>query len=206
VDLDGWRSWLPALRITLLSWVVCGLGFPLLIVALGGAILPAHAQGSLLRGPSGQVVGSSDIGQSWTAPEWFWGRPSATLDPATGQPAPYAANNSGGSNLGPTNPALAAEVAANLQAFLNADPSVLASQVPLDLLESSGSGLDPDISPAAAWIQVPRVAAASGVGTPALDRLVTAQVHAGWPVRLWGAPYVNVLRLNLALAAAEAPR
>jgi K+-transporting ATPase ATPase C chain len=203
MHFEGWRAWGPALRMSIVSWLLCGVAVPLLIVFVGEALVPAHAQGSMLRGPSGQVVGSADIGQDWTSPRWFWGRPSATLNPATGKPEPYAANNSGGSNLGPTNSALKAEVQANLQAFLAGNPGVSASQVPLDLLESSGSGLDPDITPASAYIQVPRVARATGLPAATLDALVAGQTHDGLLVRLFGAPFVNVLRLNVALARTE---
>ena len=203
---DGWRAALPGLRMAVLSWVAFGLAVPLLTVGAGELLAPGHAQGSMLRGPSGQIAGSADIGQEWTSPQWFWGRPSATLTPKTGKPEPYAANNSGGSNLGPTNAALKAEVQSNLQAFLAGNPGVTASQVPLDLLESSGSGLDPDITPQSAYIQVPRVAAASGVSASRLDALIAAQTHDGPLIRLFGAPYVNVLRLNLALAEAEGLR
>ena len=203
MEEQGLRAALPALRMTILSWLICGLGFPLLIVALGQLLLPGRAQGSLVRGSSGQIVGSADIGQYWTSPRWFAGRPSATVNPQTGKPEPYAANNSGGSNLGPTNSALQAEVAANLKAFLAANPGVTASQVPLDMLESSGSGLDPDIAPPSAYIQVPRVAAATGLPAATLDHLIAQQTHSGPLISLFGAPYVNVLELNLALAKLE---
>lgn len=203
MEFEGWRAWLPAIRLAVVSWVAFGLVVPLLIVGAGGVLMPGHARGSLLHGASGEVVGSADIGQYWTSPGWFWGRPSATTDPRTGKPEPYAADNSGGSNLGPTNAALRAEVQQNLRTFLAANPGVTAAQVPLDLLESSGSGLDPDITPQSAYIQVPRVAAATGLPASRLRTLVAAETHAGPLVRLFGAPYVNVLRLNLALQEAE---
>jgi len=199
--VSGLREVLSAVRVTLVFWVVCGLLFPLAIVAVGQIAFHHRADGSMIRDTSGQIVGSAHIGQSFTGPGWFWGRPSATLNPATGKPEPYAANNSGGSNLGPTNAALEAEVKANLQAFLAADPGVRADQVPLDLLESSGSGLDPDITPQSARIQIPRVAQATGISQTVLAGLVQSHTRNGILLRLFGAPHVNVLKLNLALAA-----
>ena len=198
-EVSGLRETLTALRMTLVSWVICGLLFPLVIVGVGQALFRFQAQGSLLSGPSGQVVGSAHIGQAFTSPKWFWGRPSATNDPSTGKPAPYTANNSGGSNLGPTNPALRDEVKANLQAILTADPGVQGNQVPLDLIESSGSGLDPDITPASALLQVARVSQATGISPDILTRLVQSHVRGSFLVRMFGAPHVNVLELNLAL-------
>lgn len=204
--MAGFRAVLGAVRITLVTLVLCGLLFPLAVVGVGQLAFRHSADGSLLSGVGGRVVGSAHIGQSFTGPGWFWGRPSATTNPATGKPEPYAANNSGGSNLGPTNAALRAEVKANLQAFLAADPGVQADQVPLDLLESSGSGLDPDITPRSALIQVPRVARATGLAPATLDALVRAHTSDGLLVRLFGAAHVNVLRLNLALVALETRR
>lgn len=201
--MNGLRETLSALRLTLLSWVLCGLVFPLLVVGIGQALFPFQANGSLVRSSSGEVVGSALIGQSFTSAGWFWGRPSATNDPSTGKPAPYAANNSGGSNLGPTNAALRDEVQGYLQAVLAADPGVQAGQVPLDLIESSGSGLDPDLTPQAALLQVPRVSAVTGLPQATLVRLVDRHIHSGLGVRLFGAPHVNVLDLNLALRHLE---
>lgn len=201
--MTGFRDALSAVRLTFVSWILCGFVVPLAVVGVGQALFHAQAQGSLLRDGAGQIVGSAHIGQSFTGAGWFWGRPSATNNPATGKPEPYAADNSGGSNLGPTNSALRSEVQANLRAFLAANPGVQADQVPLDLLESSGSGLDPDITPQSALIQVPRVAAATGIAAPSLDALVRAHISDTILVRLFGAPHVNVLTLNLALAQME---
>ncbi len=201
--MDGLRAVLSAVRVTLVFWVICGLLYPLAVVGVGQLAFHRQANGSMIRNASGQIVGSAHIGQNFSGNGWFWGRPSATLNPATGKPEPYAANNSGGSNLGPTNAALEAEVKANLQTFLAADPGARADQVPLDLLESSGSGLDPDITPASALLQVPRVAAATGLSPSTLRRLVREDTRNGVFIRLFGAPHVNVLRLNLALQRLE---
>jgi len=197
--MNGLRETASAVRVTLISWVICGLLFPLLVVGIAQALFPFQAQGSILRSPSGVVLGSAHIGQSFTSAGWFWGRPSATNAPVGNKRAPYAANNSGGSNLGPTNAALREEVKGHLEAILAADPGLQPDQVPLDLIESSGSGLDPDITPEAALLQVPRVAAATGVPQGTLTQLVRSRARDGLLVRVFGAPHVNVLGLNLAL-------
>lgn len=183
-----------ALRLVLVSVVVLGLGYNLLIVGIGQAAFPGRANGSMVK-YGGRVVGSKLIGQQFTSAHFFSGRPSATTPP-------YNAASSAASNLGPTNPALFTEIRTNLAAVLKANPGVTAAQVPPDLVESSASGLDPDISPAAAYLQVPRVAAVDHLPVNVVRNMVTAHIS-GRFLGLYGAPHVNVLELNLALLALQ---
>lgn len=164
--------------------------YSLFVLGAAHVLSPHTANGSLVTS-GGQVVGSTLIGQAFTGPRWFHGRPSAT------SPTPYNAANSGGTNYGPTNPALISEVAANMAQY----PGIAAAAIPPDLVESSASGLDPDITPQAALIQVPIVAAARGMN-PAMVRALVAQFTEKRWLGMYGAPRVNVLELNLALAKA----
>lgn len=170
--------------------VVTGIVYPVAVTAIGQAVFPRQANGSLIE-KDGKPVGSALIGQQFDAPGYFWGRLSATT------PNPYNAQNSGGSNLGPTNPALADEVKSRLSALHEADPTN-AAPVPVDLVTSSGSGLDPEISPAAAAYQAGRVAKARGLAKEQVDALI-AQHSSGRQLGVLGEPRVNVLALNLAL-------
>ncbi|KJE76534.1 potassium-transporting ATPase subunit KdpC [Ferrimicrobium acidiphilum] len=179
-----------ALRLILLSVIVLGLGYNLAIVGIGQVVFPNQANGSLIK-HNGRVVGSRLIGQQFSYARFFEGRPSATSPP-------YNAAASAASNFGPTNPALLKEIRTNLAAVLKANPGVKASQVPPSLVESSASGLDPDISPAAAYLQVPRVARANHLSASAVHNLVASHIK-GRFLGIYGAPYVNVLELNLAL-------
>ncbi len=190
------RVFWSALRLVLLSVVVLGLGYNLLMVGVGAVIFPSQANGSLVT-YHGKVVGSRLIGQEFTSAHFFEGRPSAT------SPTPYNAASSAASNYGPTNPALLKEIRTNLAAVLRQNPGIKASQVPPDLVESSASGLDPDISPAAAYLQVPRVARANHLPVATVRDLVASHVT-GRFIGLYGAPHVNVLELNLALLKLEA--
>lgn len=180
-----------SLRLVLIFVVVLGLGYNLAITGIAEVAFPTQANGSLVR-VHGQVIGSRLIGQQWTSAKFFQGRPSAT------SPGPYNASASSPSNLGPTNPLLLKEIRTNLAAVLQANPGVKASQVPPSLVESSGSGLDPDISPAGAYLQVPRVAKANRVPERVVRRLI-AQHTRGRFLGIYGEPYVNVLELNVAL-------
>ncbi|MCJ2015437.1 K(+)-transporting ATPase subunit C [Methylobacterium sp. J-076] len=189
----------PTLVIGLGLTVVTGLAYPLAVTGLAGTLFPAKAAGSLIE-RDGRVVGSSLIGQSFTADGYFHGRPSATTapDPADASktvPAPYNASNSAGSNLGPTSAALAERVKGDLATLSreNAGPAV-----PVDLVTTSGSGLDPDISPEAALFQVPRIAKARHLPEERLSALVTSRIE-GRTLGVLGEPRVNVLALNLAL-------
>ncbi|RKP44645.1 potassium-transporting ATPase subunit KdpC [Trinickia fusca] len=180
----------PVLVLFVALTVITGIVYPLVVTAIGQAVFPAQANGSLIE-KHGVLVGSSLIGQQFDAPYYFWGRLSAT------SPNPYNAQNSSGSNLGPTNPALVDEVKGRLTVLHNADPSNTAP-VPVDLVTSSGSGLDPDISPAAADYQAARVAKARGLSRDQVMALI-AQHTSGRQWGVFGESRVNVLALNLAL-------
>ena len=189
----------PALVLLVGLTAITGLAYPLAMTGIAGAIFPAKAAGSLID-RDGHVIGSSLIGQSFTTPGYFHGRPSATTaaDPADATktvPAPYNASNSAGSNLGPTSAALAERVKGDLDTLKAENPS---AAVPVDLVTASGSGLDPDISPDAALFQVPRVAKARHIPEERVRALVTARIE-GRTLGLLGEPHVNVLALNLAL-------
>ncbi len=180
----------PALVMLALLTVITGVIYPLTVTAIAQAIFPWQANGSLLV-RNGQPAGSALIGQPFDAPKYFWGRLSGTA------PFPYNAAASSGSNLGPTNPALLDQVKARVAALKRADPTNTAP-IPADLVTASGSGLDPDISPAAAGYQVPRVARARGLDEAAVRRLV-AEATTGPTLGLLGESRVNVLELNMAL-------
>ncbi|BDC26663.1 potassium-transporting ATPase subunit C [Bordetella parapertussis] len=179
-----------ALVIFLALSVLLGLLYPLATTGVARLLWPFQAGGSLLE-QDGRVVGSALIGQSFTDPRYFWGRPSATA------PMPYNAAASGGSNLGPANPALAQAVRARIAALRAADPGNPAP-IPVDLATASGSGLDPHISPAAAGYQAARVARARGLPTATVEQLIARHTERPVPDIL-GEPVVNVLALNLAL-------
>ena len=192
----------PAILILVLLTLITGLAYPLAMTAIAGVIFPKQAQGSLIE-KDGRVIGSSLIGQAFKEEKYFHGRPSATLapDPADATktvPSPYNAANSGGSNLGPTSKALADRVKEDVEKLKAENPS---APVPVDLVTSSASGLDPDISPEAALFQVPRVAKARRMPEEGVRQLV-AQNTSGRLIGLLGEPRVNVLALNLALDAA----
>jgi len=182
----------PTLVLFALLTVIVGLGYPGAVTGIAQAVLPSRANGSIVL-KDGKAVGSMLIGQEFRDPKHFWGRPSAT------SPMPYNAANSGGSNQGPLNPALADAVKGRIDALRAADPDNQAP-VPLDLVTASGSGLDPHISPEAAHYQVARVARARGLPQDQVAALVDQNVEQPW-LPLVGAPVVNVLRLNLALDA-----
>ena len=182
----------PAVSVFALLTVVTGLAYPYAMNGLAQATFPAEAAGSLIV-RDGKLVGSSLVGQNFTDPGHFWGRPSAT------GPQPYNGAASGGSNQGPLNPALADAVKARIEALRVADPDNTAP-VPVDLVTASGSGLDPHLSPAAAEYQVARVARARGLD-PEDVRALVAQHRSEPQFGLFGDARVNVLTLNLALDA-----
>lgn len=188
-----WRHLKTAMILYLTLSVVTGVLYPLAVTAIAQVALPARADGSLIV-RDGRTVGSTLIGQSFNGAGYFWGRPSAT------GPMPYNAAASSGANLGPTNPALEQAVRERIAALRAADPGNLAP-VPVDLVTSSGSGLDPHVSPAAAAFQVARVARARGMD-PARLRALVAEHTEGRTFGLLGERRVNVLTLNLALDAA----
>ena len=182
----------PAIVLLLLLTLLTGVAYPLVVTLVGGLAFPRQADGSLVtRG--GRFVGSRLIGQPFDDPRYFWGRLSAT------SPFPDNARSSSGSNLGPLNPALLDAAQGRIAALRAADPQA-ASPVPVDLVTASGSGLDPEISPAAALYQAARVARARGLEPEQVSALVRAHIEG----RTWGVlgePRVNVLELNLALDA-----
>jgi K+-transporting ATPase ATPase C chain len=182
--------------------LITGLAYPLAITAVAGAIFPKQAEGSLIE-KDGKVVGSALIGQEFKSDKYFHGRPSATVAPDPNDstktvPAPYNAANSGGSNLGPTSKALNDRVKEDVEKLKAENPSM---PVPVDLVTTSASGLDPDISPEGALFQVPRVAKARSLPEDKVRQLVTDNTQ-GRLGGLLGEPRVNVLALNLALDAA----
>ncbi|KNE27271.1 MULTISPECIES: potassium-transporting ATPase subunit KdpC [Achromobacter] len=180
----------PALVVFAALSLVTGLAYPFLTRGVAAVVFPHEAAGSLIT-QGDKVVGSALIGQSFTAPQYFWGRPSATA------PMPYNGAASGGSNLGPRNPALAQAIQDRIAALKAADPDN-PTPVPVDLVTASGSGLDPSISPAAASYQAARVARARHVPRAQVDALIQAHTEKPW-LALLGEPVVNVLTLNLAL-------
>jgi potassium-transporting ATPase KdpC subunit len=200
-----WTKYLrPAVVLTVILTIVTGFLYPGVVTALAQLLFNHQANGSLLTNSKGQVIGSEQIGQYWTLPQYFHGRPSVTVNPSTGTPEPYAADNSTASNLGPTNATLKQDVqqrVAALQAeFKKENLPVPAGPVPVDLVTASGSGLDPDITIAGAMYQIPIVAAARGLSQQVVTNLVTKN-ETGRFLGIFGEPYVNVLDLNLALDA-----
>ncbi|NEV80132.1 K(+)-transporting ATPase subunit C [Rhodopseudomonas sp. BR0C11] len=191
----------PAVVSLLALTMITGLAYPLAVTGIAAVLFPYQAQGSLVE-RGGQIVGSALIGQEFKEDRYFHGRPSATTapDPADASktiPAPYNAANSGGSNLGPTSKALADRLSEDVAKLKAENP---AAAIPVDLVTTSGSGLDPDVSPEGALFQVPRVAKARGVPEEQIRKLVTASVQPPLGGVL-GEPRVNVLKLNLALDA-----
>ncbi|NVH74907.1 potassium-transporting ATPase subunit KdpC [Paraburkholderia sp. JPY432] len=180
----------PLIVIFAVLTVVTGLAYPAVMTAFGQAAFHDKANGSLIE-QNGKVVGSQLIGQQFDAPQYFWGRLSAT------SPMPYNPQNSGGSNLGPNNPALLDEIKGRLAALKDAGTD-MSKPVPVDLVTSSGSGLDPEISPAAAAYQVERVAQARHLAPSDVQALVE-RYTTGRQFGVLGEPRVNVLKLNLAL-------
>ena len=180
----------PAVVLLLLLTAITGLAYPFAVTGLTQLLFPAQANGSLIL-RDGKPTGSALIGQQFTDPKYFWGRPSATT------PQPYDGTASGGSNLGPSNPALTDAVKARIAALRAADPGNTAP-VPVDLVTASGSGLDPDISPAAALYQSNRVARARGLPLDEVRALIDRYAQAR-QFGVLGEPRVNVLELNLAL-------
>jgi K+-transporting ATPase ATPase C chain len=191
----------PAIILLLALTLITGLAYPLAMTGIAGVLFPRQAQGSLIE-KDGKVVGSALIGQEFKDDKYFHGRPSATTapDPADSSktvPAPYNAANSGGSNLGPTSKALNDRIKEDVEKLKAENPG---SSVPVDLVTTSGSGLDPDISPEAALFQVPRVAKARNMPEERVRDLVNKTTQ-GRLLGLLGEPRVNVLALNLALDA-----
>ena len=193
----------PAIVLVVILTLITGLVYPLAMTGIAEAIFPKQAQGSLVE-VDGKVVGSALIGQEFTSDKYFHARLSATTAPDPNDssktvPAPYNAANSGGSNLGPTNKALVDRVRTDVDKLKAENPS---APVPVDLVTTTGSGLDPHITPEAALFQVPRVAKARNLPEDRVRELVNANVE-GRLLGLLGEPRVNVLALNMALDGAE---
>lgn len=189
----------PAIVLILAFTVITGLLYPLAMTGIAEAIFPYQAHGSLIE-KDGKVVGSELMGQYFSSDRYFHGRLSATLGPDPSDPSkttsvPYNAANSGGSNLGPTSKALIDRVKGDVAKLNQENPS---AQVPIDLVTTSGSGLDPDISPKAAYFQVPRIAKARNLSENTLQALVAEHIESP-TLGLFGEPRVNVFELNLAL-------
>src|ERR1700742_427204 len=191
----------PAITLLVALTLITGLAYPLAMTAIAGVIFPKQAEGSLIE-KNGKVVGSALIGQEFKSDQYFHGRPSATTAPYPKDPtktvsAPYNAANSGGSNLGPTSKALNDRIKDDVAKLKAENPS---QPVPVDLVTTSASGLDPDVSPEGALFQVPRVAKARDMSEVAVRKLVN-DLFDGRFVGLLGEPRVNVLALNMALDA-----
>ena len=189
----------PAIVVLLALTLITGLAYPLAMTGIAEVVFPNQAQGSMIES-NGKVVGSELIGQVFTSDKYFHGRPSATTAPDPNNstktvPAPYNAANSGGSNLGPSNKALVDRVQGDIDTLKKENP---AAPVPQDLVTTSASGLDPDISPEGALFQVPRVAKARNLPEDRVRQLVVDNTE-GRLFGLLGEPRVNVLQLNLAL-------
>jgi potassium-transporting ATPase KdpC subunit len=189
----------PAIVVLVVLTLITGLVYPLVMTGIAQVVFPTQAQGSMIES-GGKVVGSALIGQVFTDDKYFHGRPSATTapdpkDPTKTVPAPYNAANSGGSNLGPSNKALVDRVQGDIDSLKKENPS---ASVPIDLVTTSASGLDPDISPDAALFQVPRIAKARNLPEDRVRQLVADNTK-GRLFGLLGEPRVNVLMLNLAL-------
>jgi K+-transporting ATPase ATPase C chain len=193
------RELRPAIVVLVVLTLITGLVYPLAMTGIAELVFPRQAQGSLIE-RDGKVVGSALIGQNFTNDKYFHGRPSATTapdpkDPSKTVAAPYNAANSGGSNLGPSNKALIDRVQGDIDTLKKENPS---APVPIDLVTTSASGLDPEISPEAAYFQVPRVAKARNLAEDRVRALVADHVEERF-LGLLGEPRVNVLQLNLAL-------
>ena len=194
----------PAIVVLVALTLITGLAYPLAMTGIAKVLLVHQAEGSLIE-RDGKVIGSMLIGQDFTSDKYFHGRPSATVAPDPNDstktvPAPYNAANSGGSNLGPSNKALVDRVQSQIDALKKENAS---APVPIDLVTTSGSGLDPDLSPEGAYFQVPRVAKARNLPEAKVRQLVSDHIQERF-LGILGEPRVNVLQLNIALDSLSA--
>ncbi len=190
-----------AVRASLVTFVLCGVAYPLIVTGVGQVLMSGQANGSLVRSADGQIIGSRLIGQQWTDPQWFHGRPSATTatdptDPTKTVPAPYNAANTTASNLGPTSKPLQERLIGDRKALDQAQPELAGKALPSDVLTTSASGLDPDITPANASLQVQRVAKARGVPPEQIAALVERHITPR-SLGIFGEPRVNVRILSI---------
>jgi K+-transporting ATPase ATPase C chain len=189
----------PAVVLTLILTIVTGFLYPGVVTGLAQLFFHSQANGSLVYASNGQVIGSELIGQYWTSSKYFHGRPSATVN-LNGTPSPYEADNSSASNLGPTNATLIKNVQQRVADLKKENPNAPPGPVPVDLVTTSGSGLDPDITIAGALYQVPRIAQARGLSQDVVKQVIMDH-ETGRFLGIFGESYVNVLDLNLALDA-----
>jgi K+-transporting ATPase ATPase C chain len=192
------RALMISIKMTIVLTILVGIIYPLAMTGVANVLFPHQAQGSLIE-RNGKVVGSELIGQTFATPGYFHSRPSAAGDKG------YDASNSSGSNLGPTNKTLISTVQQRVKDVVEANPGIDVSQVPMDLVTTSGSGLDPEISPASADIQVARIAKARGIGEDDVRLLIRQNTRSRY-VGIVGEPGVNVLTLNLALDKLSPPK
>lgn len=185
----------PALVLLALFTLLTGVAYPLVVWVIGQLLFPHQANGSLIE-VRGRVVGSELIAQRFEGPGWFWPRPSAVA---------YNAAGSGGSNFATTNPALLDAIRDRVAALRRADPSAAGRPIPVDLVTASGSGLDPDITPASAYFQATRVASARGLDVEDVRRMIAGRLQ-GRAFGFLGEPRVNVLTLNIALQSMQRPK
>ncbi|EEM91205.1 K(+)-transporting ATPase subunit C [Bacillus anthracis] len=179
----------PVIRITFTFLVLCGLVYPLIVTGIAQAVMKDNADGSLIYNDKNEVIGSTLIGQNFTDPRYFHGRVSSIE---------YKAEASGSNNYAPSNPDLEKRVEKSIEEWKKQNPSVPVTEVPIDLVTNSGSGLDPDISPKAAYVQVERISKLTKIPKETLDQLIKDQTE-GAALGLFGETRVNVLKLNLEL-------
>lgn len=185
----------PLIGVTVGLWLLLGLAYPLVMTGVSQLAFPTQARGNQIK-IHGKLVASEYVGQYFHTQGYFWGRPSDTVSASTMKPKPYNAFASAPSNLAPTNKALISTIKSRIAALKKANPVLKTSQIPPDLVEGSGSGLDPDISPQAAYIQIPRVAKATGLSSSLLRAFVQQSIQ-GPQWGIFGASVVNVTLLNI---------
>ncbi len=205
---EVWHTMRPAFCVTVVLMVICGFLFPCLLTGLGSLIFPHQANGNIIS-VNGRNVGAEFVGQEFTEDYYMWSRPSAYhynvyVEGEDGKQtyndgSDFAGLSSGSNNYAPTNPALIERVEADMKAFLEKNPDVKREDIPTDLVTASGSGLDPHISPAAAQVQVARIAKASGLGEDTIKSIIDENTE-GKVLGVFGEDKVNVLKVNIEIA------